>query len=176
MDGFATLGKVQSIGTLVICSLLSILFFGISYYLFTHINKNLKSGLATVVKAQCSQIKNTPTSLSNRCTLDISYVVDNKEYKGSIITEGGTFYTNGNTVPISYDSQNPSNVTAKQPSSIITGIIFLFVGIFCLFIGIYSYFLTSSSNDYAVASGINSIQSLFNQNRRYNQPLVNINI
>ena len=87
--------------------------FGIAFYLFTNLDKNLKTTKANILKSTCSTLRSNQ-SVSYLCSLDISYVVDNKEYKGSILTNSSTFYTSGGTIDVSYDMTNPNNVKQKQ--------------------------------------------------------------
>ena len=177
-EASAALGKAQSIGGLIVSIIIGLVCFGIAFYLFTNLDKNLKTTKANILKSTCSTLRSNQSNQSNQsvsylCSLDISYVVDNKEYKGSILTNSSTFYTSGGTIDVSYDMTNPNNVKQKQPSSILIGIILLIVGILCLFGGIFNYYLNSTSKAYAATSGINTVQQkLFGQsllNPGYNQ-------
>ena len=141
-DGAAKVGKAKSIAGMVIGIIAGVIFIGIAIYMLTHMNKNLQSGIANIVKATCNQVinkSNNTYSMSYSCSLDISYVVNNKEYKGTIVTNGSNSYLTGGTVEISYDINNPLNVSEKKTSSILFGVIFIIVGILLSeFVGIFS--------------------------------------
>ena len=161
-EGAVKVGKAKSIAGLVILSIISIIFIGIAFYLLTSVDKNIRSGVANIIKATCNQVINRISnsySQSYSCSLDISYIANNMEYKTMIVTNGPNSYLTGGTIPISYDIANPLNVTEKKTSPTLIGLIFLIVGVACLFGGMFNFYLNSVSKEYAAASGVNAIGS-----------------
>ena len=116
----------------IIRSLITIILIVVGVYLINYKNNDIQSGIATITKVNCGISRYL--SIRYSCSLDITYIVNNKEYKGMILPRKRTIsYTPGETIPISYEINNPSNVSELQPGYLIYGIICLIFGILWLF-------------------------------------------
>jgi hypothetical protein len=138
----------------MIClSIFGIIMILCSAYLFTH-PSNYVDGTGTATDNSLCSI----TGKTNTCNTKITYVVNGKNYSGSIT--GATPYGKGITVNISYDPTNPLNVTDKQsPSWIIAGVL-LAVGVCMIGGGYLNYNLTSTSKEYAAYQGAQTLLHL----------------
>lgn len=149
-DGMASVGKTKATMNMVCLGIIGILMIICSIYLFTHPSNNVDGTAIATNTSSCSFVNNT-----NRCTTQISYIVNGKTLTGSIVDY--TPHTQGSTINISYDPTNPANVVARQPPSSMVAIGIAVVG--CLLIGggYYNYTMTSKSKAYAAMEGTQAL-------------------
>jgi hypothetical protein len=151
-DGMATIGQTGAFIRMLSLCVIGILILICSIYIFTH-PSNYINGIATAGDSFCN-----PTGNTNICTTKILYTVNGKNYNGTITSN--IPYEKGIQVNISYDPNNPTNVTAQQLQSWIMAFICLIIGL-CLMSGGYlNYYLTSTSKAYAAMEGVVTLRHL----------------
>jgi len=148
-DGSAELGKFQSSVGLYIGGFMCIIMMCIAIYLFTSKDDGLVDVKGIVQNRYDVSAKRTMYN----CSLTVKYVVDGKEYTGNTGLNSGQVYNVGDSIDISYDPKNPTNISPKQISkkliaAIICGVALLVGG------GAYlNYYMTRRFQTYAAAQG-----------------------
>ena len=151
-DGAASLGKMESYVHLVIGGILSIILIIIGIHLLFVNQNNLVNSTAIVGSAQCvPNVGQNGTTYS--CNLQVHYVVNGKPYTNQISSDSATSYVAGDSVAITYNSSNPSNVTTQQIKDSTWGYILLGIGIVIGLCVYYNYYMTTHSKVYAAAEG-----------------------
>ena len=151
-DGMATVGQTGAFIRMLSLCVIGILILICSVYIFAH-PSNYINGTATADDSYCN-----PTGNTNICTTKISYTVNGKSYNGTITSN--IPYGKGIQVNISYDPNNPANVTTQQSPSWVMACICLTIGL-CLMCGGYlNYYLTSTSKAYAAMEGVATLRHL----------------
>lgn len=153
-EGMASIGKTKAIMTLVSLSIIGILMFICSWYLFTHPSKDVDGIAVADIDSICNLVNKT-----NKCSTQITYTVNNKQFKGSIVNN--IPYSKGSTVNISYDPNNPANVVTRQTPSSMVAIGVSILGCCLIFGGYFNYRMTSNSNAYAAMEGAETLLRTF---------------
>lgn len=148
--GLIKCGKFASI-IQIVCSVLCILIIGgLGFFMYQKKDNNLETK-ATVTGVVCRQeIVNSGrnrTRVQTKCTMNVKYTVDGKEYTGIVDTTETTHKTN-DIITIKYDSTNPSVVSYKQLTNKSTGMILLGVASFIVILMIIHIILMKKSDWY----------------------------
>ena len=152
-DGSASLGKAESYVGLFVGGIVSIILIIIAIHLLFINQSNLVDSNAIVVDSHCVSNYDNKEGVTYNCNLHIKYAVGGKSYSGQISTTGSTSYTVGDNVDITYNSTNPSEVTARQLRDKTLGYILLGVGILIGAGSYFNYYMTSHYKIYAAAQG-----------------------
>ena len=149
-SGLLKCGKFASI-IQIVCSVLCIVIFGgLGFFMYQKKDNSLETQ-ATVTNVVCRQ--ETVTDSKNRrrtetkCTMNVKYTVDGKEYAGIVDTTETTHKIN-DIITIKYDSTNPSVISYKQLSNKSTGMILLGVASFIVILMIIHILLMKNSDWY----------------------------
>jgi hypothetical protein len=99
--------------------------------------------------------------MSYSCDLQVKYVVNGKEYINNIITNSSTQYFPKTFIDVTYDSNNPNQVTEKKFRY--KTIAFILLGVAILFggIGFANYYMITHSKDYAALTGVSTVIRMF---------------
>lgn len=159
-EGTAELGKVQSSIGLIFGCLISLIFIGVAIYLFTVDQNSLVNGVATVLAAECNQSYDDKNRVTQICNLTIKYDVKGQSYTGNISTESSKVYNVGNIIDITYDSNNPTDVSIQKMRSKTIGIIMSVIGVIIGGAAFMNYYFTSRYKSYAALQGTTSALSV----------------
>lgn len=157
-EGATELGKFRSMLILGIAIICAVLLGVVGTYLFMSNQSNLIDAVATSLQSKCESWSDGKNTRRN-CYTDIKYVVNNKEYTASINT-GNLQYANGANVEITYDAQNPANVTTKIIRNKWIGIILSIIAIVLIGFGLFNYYMSQRFKLYAAAQGTGTALSL----------------
>lgn len=153
-SGSAELGKIQSSIGLYVAMFVSIIMICIAVYLFTRKSDGLVDGKAIVQNSQCTSHYDTHAKrMMHNCDLTVKYVVDGKEYTGKTGLTSNTAYNIGDSVDISYDPKNPTQIRPKEVSKKLIAVILSVVALLVGGGAFLNYYLTSKSETYAAAQG-----------------------
>ena len=149
-QGLIKCGKFASI-IQIVCSVLCILIIGgIGFFMYNKKDNNLETK-ATVTEVVCRQetvrTSRNRTSIQTKCTMNVKYTVDGKDYTGIVETTETTHKTN-DVITIKYDSTNPSVISYKQISNKNAGMILLGVASFIVILMIIHIILMNKSDWY----------------------------
>ncbi|ATZ80262.1 hypothetical protein BMW23_0204 [Bodo saltans virus] len=156
----ASAGKAQSNITAVIGTIIGIIMIGISIYLFTQNQNNLVDSTALVTSSSCLPVITKNESHYN-CSLGIKYQIGSEQYTGKIVTNDSTQYNINNIVGITYDSNDPKNVTNHQVRSKTIGIVLCSIGIIIVVFVWINFYYVHKYKSYAAQTGTDAILSRF---------------
>ncbi len=150
--GLIKCGKFASI-IQIVCSVLCIVIIGgLGFFMYNKKDNNLETK-ATVTGVVCRQEvvnnggRRGGTRIETKCTMNVKYTVDGKDYTGIVDTTETTHKTN-DVITIKYDSTNPSVISYKQLSNKSTGMILLGVASFIVILMIIHIVLMKKSDWY----------------------------
>jgi hypothetical protein len=147
--GLIKCGKFASI-IQIVCSVLCIVIIGgIGFFIYTRKDNNLETK-ATVTDVNCKQetvLYGKRPSIRTKCTMNVKYTVDSKDYTGIVETTETKHKTN-DVITIKYDSTNPSVISYKQISNKNAGMILLGVASFIVILMIIHIILMNKSDWY----------------------------
>lgn len=106
------------------------------------------------------------SKLKYNCNLQVKYTVDGHEYNGHLITNDNVPYLTNNSINITYDNTNPTNIAIKQIDSKTGGLILSGIGAVVLIALWVNYYYAQTSTGYAATQGLNSIINMGRQNIR----------
>lgn len=170
--GASGVGKIWTLVTAIISTLICLLMFALGIYIIYHKNY-LKQIEGKIVKSSydCSVVKNTTTnkgssntSESKTCRFDVQYTVDNKNYTKTF--SSSDIYSVDNIVTIWYDPNHPDR-SEFNPASKIVGWFIIGLSFFILF-GAWFMVWFTRHNKFIAASvgagaGMGLIKSTFNR-------------
>lgn len=160
-DNSASLGVAESYIGLIVAIIVGIVLVIVAIYLFSVNQKNLVNSVAKITSAQCIPSTDNHGNVTYSCNMNISYVVNGKEYNGNITTDGSTPYATGENVDITYDSTDPSNVTAKEIRDSTLAWILLAAGVLIVGGAGVKYYLSTRYKMFAAAEGASSVVGMF---------------
>ena len=161
-DGSAQLGVFEGTLKLVCGIIICLIFLIIGIVLFTKNQNNLVDSVATITDVHCVQ-QTTPIGTrqqgrpTNICNLEINYIVDGKNYSGTIIVSGYKSYNKGSNIDITYDSKNPLNVQTKVLRNRTFAYISIGVGLCIGACVCVNYYMTTHFKMYAAAEGMGAV-------------------
>lgn len=161
-QGSASIGKIQGYVGLFIGGFIAIILVVVALYLFSVDESNLVDVTGTVSSASCRPLHETPEKIMiNVCDLQVSYNINGTTHTGTITTNSISTYSVGNSIQLTYDSKNPSNVTERQFRSKTIAFILLFVSILVGGGSYLNYYMVTNSEAYAAFSGASSVYRTF---------------
>lgn len=101
-----------------------------------------------------SQIQNT-TKTVQECNTNISHFLSDKEYTGTIVTP--IHYKIGDSVQITYDKSNPSNVYIQSVPSYYFALLSCICAIFIVVAAYINYYITTEYKLYAASTGASTV-------------------
>ena len=146
----ASPGVIESYIGLII-AVVGIILVIVAIYLFSVNQSNLVDETAEVVSATCIPQTDPHGNITYDCNLDITYIVNAKEYTGKIVANSSTSYQTGESVDITYDSQDPFHVTAKQSRDKTLAWILLGIGILIVGGASVKYYMSTRFKMFATA-------------------------
>lgn len=152
--GTASLGRFKGKLTFYIMSIISVVLFMFAIYYFFINDTNFINTTAIIKKVNCTQfIDNQGTHYD--CILEVQYKIEDKEYNANIMTyHERVGYFVGQSIEITYDKTNPTNVTLKKLSNKMISIILFGVGLILVGIGYFTKYMTEHFEIYAAAEGV----------------------
>ena len=148
-DGMATIGKTTAILQMICACIIGIALMACGIYMFTHPSNYVNSN-GIVTNCSCNQ-----TGTTIRCDVTLTHFVNGISYTGNALSN--TLYQNGTTVSISYDPNNPSNISIGQTHGSLVSIILCVMGLCIMIGGCVNYYLTGVSKTYAAVSGASNM-------------------
>ena len=156
-DGAAEYGTFMAFVGMITGGLISFILIGIGGYLLATKAKYSATVSGTVAKANCNIVQNDKNT-SYQCTLDVTYKVDGKDFKESIIANNK--YVDGQSVSLAYDPSNPRDVIIKGLSRKAVGGILVGIGAFIIGSSVFHYYITRRFKMAAAASGVSNIANI----------------
>lgn len=155
--GLAEVGKIKWYMQNILSVFLGIILLVCGIYFATKkTDVNIVNSVAKVMKSNCSQIVEGKT-IMYACTLDISYDVNGKTYETNIAVKRNNLVKEGDTINVTYDKSNPTDVKESTLSTHLTGYILISVGLFILVSTFIYYYFTKDSYAYFASNAITSI-------------------
>jgi ABC-type antimicrobial peptide transport system permease subunit len=167
-DGFATLGRVQSMVGLYVIMFICLFPFIIGIVLFIYSikakSKYTKSVTATLSNVNCNTVT-TPTINTNNknnapppppttsCNATASYIVNGKTYAINSTWPGAV---NNQSVTIQYDPSNPADAVNSIPP-IWVGIILVCVSVLIVLFAYFMYWLAARYKAVAAVEGVGTV-------------------
>lgn len=155
-QGSASLGKAEATITLVVCIVISAIFFFFGHKLYDVKQPNMDTTYGTVTKSQC-----TPMMFGKQkqyqCTISVNYVVNGTKYSVNTSSISDAPYVVGQAIEMSYEIKNPSVALVKQLSIKTVSYVLFGIGMLILLGGVYRYYLASHSTIYAAETGALSL-------------------
>jgi ATP-dependent Zn protease len=145
----------------------------IGVYLITKKTKYNQTVDATITTVSCQPNVNTTTTTKDgvatsrqkttyTCIMDLTYNVNNKEYKTKQTTNGTENpYEINQTLHLYYDQSNPIDVAQVSDDSSVIGWIFVVVSFFILIGLLISWWLSRRYKLYAAAQGTGAVIGVF---------------
>lgn len=159
-EGTSSLGRFWTGFGLIVAIILSVIGVVTGTYLILHNQKDLVDTTGIVTTANCTPIY-TKNGTNFSCVLGVKYIVNGKDYTGTITTTSQTPYFVGSTVTITYHTENPSDVRFHIIRNRTIGFIILGVCGVILLISWFNYWLARKFKFYAAAEGVGSTLNLF---------------
>lgn len=160
-SGTASFGRVMAVISAVIVTILALVFIGMGIYILVKKEKDSVTG--TVLSADCD-----PYGSDNRrynCVLKVSYEIDNVVYSKTVNTSGETFYTQGSSIKLYYNKDDPHDVSADEPPPKAVGWIFIGVAVVVAIIAWVWVWLTRKYKAAAAFQGMGSGLSIMTGGR-----------
>jgi hypothetical protein len=159
-DSSAELGTFTTMVKSIIAVVVALIFIAIGIYLYKLDQSDLVDGTATVTSSDCVANRDNRGNLKYSCNLGIKYVVDSKEYTGTIIKTGNMTNAVGTLVDITYNSKNPAEVKdSALRYKTIAYVMFGIAVVLLLGVGV-NYYMTSRFKIYAAAEGASTTLSV----------------
>jgi len=169
----AQLGQVWTTIQLFFGGFFVILGILIGVYLITKKTKYSQTVDATITTVSCQPNVNTTTTTKDgvatssqkttyTCIMDLTYNVNNKEYKTKQTTNGTENpYAINQTLRLYYDPSNPIDVSQASDDSSAIGWIVVVVSLFILIGLLISWWLSRRYKLYAAAQGTGAVMGVF---------------
>ena len=138
---------IQAIGA----TLISLIVLLVGIYLVNMKDAYQGKTKATVTNSKCSTVDG-----GTKCTIDYEYTVSNKKYKYTGVEVQGK-YVNGNTIKVSYDTNNPDNHSVLPINWKIIGWVCIIIGIIIIIGAWVWYYIASKYKIAAAATGVGTI-------------------
>ena len=150
-------GGFFSMFSLKLLIVLLLLVVGIIFIIMQH---NYNKTTATVTNIDCK---------NNKCTLDITYIANNQDYKKELILSKNNDIKVGSTIDIYYNKSNGNDITTSSINNYIIGGIFITFAIYIYFtefdLRIFKSVLNMSDSDiYTPENGLDNIKILTKNN------------
>ena len=145
-------GKIESSTSIIVGSVLFVLSILLGFYLIsTDKDEEYLRIKGTIVDSECSNTGTTYNKMSGmrnkyKCSVNIKYNVDNKDYNKTIVIEGDTStYVKNEPLDIMVLKKDHTNVKVAELSKTKLGVISMVAGIVILVGGYIHYYLTERS-------------------------------
>ena len=156
------LGTFQFLKNIIIGGIFSFIFLVLGLYFLFRKKNYTASTIATINKSSNQKVcnfyvKNTNNNSSQgsyQCTLQISYVVNNKTYESVATIDSNINYDNVNTVKIFYNPNNPEDLSISGDPPKWLGVLFLVIALIIIAYCIFSYFIMRKSKLARAAAGV----------------------
>lgn len=154
------LGTFQFLKNIIIGGIFSIIFLILGLYFLLRKKNYTASTIATINKTPNQKIcnfyvknNNNTSQGSYNCTLQISYVVNNKTYESIATIDSNINYDNLNTIKIYYNPNNPEDLSIYGDPPKWLGILFLIIALIIIAYCLFSYFIMRKSKLARAAAG-----------------------
>lgn len=128
-DGAAAFGRFMSYVGLVIGGLIALVFLILGIVFLVKRDPYSKTVKATVTDAKCLTLK---------CTLDLKYMVNGKEYTSSLTEDSKPNVQKGELLEIRYKPEDPASVSLRRRGTKTIGVILIVVAlIIATIVGVY---------------------------------------
>ena len=151
-SGSAAFGRVYTIISAVITTLISIAMIAIGIYML--VQKSNPQIEAKIENAECNRYSGEKNEVFYSCTLSVRYTVDGNEYTGTVHESGKTHYMKGEIIKLEYDPANPHKIKANPVPKKTIGWILLSIGIVLLFMAWLWVWLTQKFKFAAASTGV----------------------
>lgn len=135
--------------------------------IFIKNDNNLVNTQGTITRSICSAFQDNRGTMYN-CVLTVSYNAGNKMYEREIIMDDKIVHNKGDKIDVTYNINNPEQVTLKQIKSEYIGIILSVIAIIIIAIGYYIYY-NFESNENNLPNSNPSINKLPSSNPSINK-------
>lgn len=170
-DSTAELGSIRAKIFLGFGIILGIIMIIIAGYLFFKDQSNLIDTKAVVKSVSyCNKNISVDTNKSNKnnkfeketynCEITINYSINGSQYEKKLLTNKGII-NHGETIEITYDKNNPNDVTEKILRYKTISYILLGISIFIISLSSISYYIASKSKLYSAVLGADTVYSIF---------------
>ena len=135
--------------------------------IFIKNDNNLVNTQGTITRSICSAFQDNRGTMYN-CVLTVSYNAGSKMYEREIIMDDKIVHNKGDKIDVTYNINNPEQVTLKQIKSEYIGIILSVIAIIIIAIGYYIYY-NFESNENNLPNSNPSINKLPSSNPSINK-------
>jgi hypothetical protein len=160
-DDASYLGTFQFIKNIIVGGIFSIIFLILGLYFLLRKKIYTMSTVATINRTlnqkNCNfYVKNNNNTSQGfyNCTLQLSYVVNNKTYESIANIDSNINYDNLNTIKIYYNPNNPEDLSISGDPPKWLGILFLVIALIIIAYCIFSYFIMKKSKFARAAAGV----------------------
>lgn len=159
-DSSAELGTFTTMLRSIIAVVIALVLIAIGIYLYKLDQSDLVDGTATVTSSDCVPNRDSKGNLKYSCNLGVKYIVNGKEYTGTIIKTGNMSHAVGTLIDITYNSKNPAEVKdSALRYKTIAYVMFGIAVILLLGTGV-NYYMSSRFKMYAAAEGASTTLSI----------------
>lgn len=151
-DAARSLGVFKAYLGLIITGIIGFILLIISVSLLFRDDSHLVDTRATITRSDCER-KNIENNVTYDCDLDVNYNVENDTYTGRIMQTSNIPLNVNNKIFVTYDKNEPSNVTPKQLRSKTTALILFIIALILVGFSGFNYFMSTRFSLYAAAQG-----------------------
>lgn len=160
-EGAAQFGRFSAWVTLVFGNIVGAVLLGVGFFLLFSKATYSKEVVATIKDAKCERLKDeTNARVNNDCILQLQYTVNKQVYTAQIQTTSGKYYSNGGTLNIKYNPENPTDVTTAPKRKTI-GWILVGVGILFVISSWVTWWIVRKFKFAAAADGVGTAYQMF---------------
>jgi hypothetical protein len=159
-SGLATYGKVTSIMSTIIATLISIPFIALGIYFLRKHNNYTTVSQGVVENVNCTEIvtpsTNTVTKMPNiqyDCTMNVKYDIKKTSYNVQTHTTNSAKYQNGQKIDVYVDPTNPTHISLNPVNYKMMGLLFIGIPVLILIIAYVSLYFTLKYKSVAAVSG-----------------------
>jgi len=158
--GTSSLGRFTSTVRFYISIVIAIILIAIGIWFFSKKEDNLVDTYAIIKKVNCLPFVNDKKTISYNCMVDIEYTVNNKVYNGKLNLTNYTPYMENQSVPITYDINNPYDYKSTTIKSKWIGLILMGIAIIVVGVGYYMKYLAAKYEVAAAATGATDVLNI----------------
>jgi hypothetical protein len=153
-DGAGTFGHIEAWIGAIISTLIGIVLIVIGVIALNHKTKLTANTQGKIKDATCGDPYNDGNQQKYKCTVNVTYTVDNKEYNIIKNTDDDSKYFTGQMVTVYYNPSSPDKGELTSDNSKTLGIVFIIVGIVIPLFAWLWLWITYKSKFAAAAGGV----------------------
>ena len=155
--GVATFGRVESLVSAIIASMLGAIFIIGGIFLIVHkpVKTNFVTGTVSNDPICIQYIKNN--NVYNKCDIYVTYTINNITNSKNFRTDGGMIYRKGDNVNVYYNKSDYTDVALESDNHHILGVVLIIISIIFISIAWLWYYTTTKSKIAATATGVGSM-------------------